>query len=207
VDKTRSKPVVGVTGGIGAGKSMVAELFGALGAAVIDADQMAHRQLEEPSVREVLRGWWGDRICRADGGIDRAVVASIVFDAPAELRRLEELVYPRMAEERRRLLAAFDADDAVRAVVLDTPKLYEAGVDKICDAVVFVDADLELRVRRVTAYKGWTRDELARREKTMEALDKKRARADYVVTNQSGTEDLRVQVERVFEAVLKAFGE
>lgn len=186
---------------------MVAELFRALGAAVIDADQMAHRQLEEPSIIRVLRGWWGDKICRADGGIDRAVVASIVFDAPAELRRLEGLIYPRMAEERRRLMAALDADDVVRVVVLDTPKLYEAGVDKICDAVVFVDAELEFRIRRVAASKGWTRAELTRREKAMAALDKKRAKADYVVTNQSDTEDLRVQVERVFEAVLKAFGE
>ena len=151
VDKTRSKPVIGVTGGIGAGKSLVAALFRGLGAGVIDADQMAHRQLEEPSVIEVLRGWWGDKICRSDGGIDRTVVASIVFDAPMELRRLEGLLYPRIAEERRRLLAALDVDDAVRAVVLDTPKLYEAGVDKICDAVVFVDAALEFRIGRVLA--------------------------------------------------------
>lgn len=196
-----------MTGGIGAGKSKVAEIFESLGAAVIDADRMAHRQLEDPSVIEVLRGWWGDRICRANGEIDRAVVASIVFDAPDELRRLEGLVYPRMVEERRKLMAKLDADDAVRAIVLDTPKLYEAGVDKICDAVMFVDADLELRVRRVAASKGWAREELTRREKAMEALDIKRAKADYVVTNQSSTEDLRVQVERVFEAVLKAFAE
>jgi len=184
---------------------MVARLFESLGAAVIDADREAHRELDKPDIVETLRGWWGDKVCRAEGGIDRSVVASIVFEAPDELRRLEGLLYPRLARQRDRLLAALDGDDSVRAIVLDTPKLYEAGVDKICDAVVFVDAAPEVRLERVIASKGWSQDELTRREKAMEALDKKRAKADYVVANQSSTEDLSVQVERVFEAVLKAF--
>jgi dephospho-CoA kinase len=186
---------------------MVAKLFESLGAAVIDADRMVHEQLEDPGVVGVLRGWWGDRINRQDGGIDRTVVASIVFDDPAERRRLEGLLYPRLAAERRRLMAALDEDDSVRAIVLDAPKLYEAGVDRECDVVVFVDADADVRARRVEASKGWTRTELSRREKAMEALDKKRAKAEYVVTNQTSTEDLRVQVERVFAAVMKTFGE
>jgi len=184
---------------------MVAKLFESLGAAVIDADRMVHRQLDDPEVAEVLLTWWGEKIRRRDGGIDRTIVASIVFDDPAERERLEQLLYPRVAAERCRIMAALDEDNSVRVIVLDTPKLYEAGVDRICDAVVFVDASLDVRARRVAASRGWTRMELSRREKAMEALDKKRAKAEYVVTNQASTEDLRVQVERVFAAVSSTF--
>lgn len=206
-DEKRRKPVIGVTGGIGAGKSIVAGLFRSLGAAVVDSDGMAHRQLEDPSVVGVLRGWWGDRICRADGGVDRSVVASIVFEDPAELRRLEGFLYPRIEAERQRVMAILDQDEAVLAMVLDTPKLFEARLDQVCDAVVFVDADVEVRAARLAESRGWPRSELTRRERMMEVLDKKRSRADYVVINQSDAQNLRDQVERVFVAVLRAFGE
>jgi len=203
--RPRNKPVVGVTGGVGAGKSSVAAAFESLGAAVIDSDRMAHRQLRQPDVVATLCEWWGDSVRSADGGVDRAAVASIVFDAPDELSRLEGLLYPRMEVERRQLMDQLDGDPAVRGIVLDTPKLFEAGVDALCDAVVFVDADEAVRAARVAASRGWTRKELRRREKSMEALDKKRAKADYVVTNLTSTEDLKQQVERIFASVLKSF--
>lgn len=201
----RNKPVIGVTGGIGAGKSSVADAFGALGAAVIDSDRMAHAQLEQREVIDTLVDWWGDSILRPDGGIDRRAVASIVFEDAEQLRRLEGLLYPRMDEVRRRMMAELETNADVTAIVLDTPKLYEAGLDSSCDAVVFVDADDATRASRVAAKRGWSRDELRRREKSMNALDKKRARADYVVTNLTSIEDLRQQVNRVFASVLESF--
>ncbi len=183
----------------------MARLFESLGAAVIDSDRVAHAQLEDPCVVSELRGWWGDRVCSVGGRIDRSVVASIVFEDPAELRRLEGLIYPRIEAERKRVMATLDSDDAVLAIVLDTPKLFEAGLDKICDAVVFVDADEAVRAARLAESRGWLPGELTRREKLMNALDRKRASADHVVANQSDAENLRDQVERVFEAVLRAF--
>lgn len=201
----RNKPVIGVTGGIGAGKSSVADAFGLLGAAVIDSDRMAHAQLEQRAIVATLVGWWGDSILRPDGGIDRRSVASIVFEDGEQLRRLEGLLYPRMDEVRSRMMAELDANAEVKAIVLDTPKLYEAGLDSTCDAVVFVDADDVTRAARVAAKRGWSRDELRRREKSMNALDKKRAKADYVVTNLTSIEDLRQQVKQIFVSVCMSF--
>jgi dephospho-CoA kinase len=199
---TRKKPVIGIAGGIGAGKTQVARLLEALGAAVIDSDELVHEELRDQEVVATLRQWWGDRILTPDGEVDRGAVGAVVFGDAAQLGRLERLLYPRVERRRRELMEAYTEDARVRAIVIDAPKLFEAGVDKVCDVVVFVDADQQTRQRRVADSRGWTEEELARRENLQNPLDLKRANADYVVTNNSGIEELRVQVQQVFSSLL-----
>ncbi len=198
------KPIIGLAGGIGAGKSTVARILKSLGAAVIDSDALAHEELSDPGVIETLRSWWGDSIC-LPGGLDRKAIAAIVFDCRDELERLEHLLYPRLHRRREELVAGYDSDPGVRAVVLDAPKLYEAGLGEYCDAVIFVEADRATRALRIEADRGWSEEELLRREKLQDPLDSKKARADYVVTNRSNRESLRADVERVFSSVLAKF--
>jgi len=200
----RIKPIIGLVGGIGAGKSSVARVLQSLGAAVIDSDRLAHDELADPEVIATLRGWWGDKVCPSDE-VDRKALASIVFSDPHELDRLEKLLYPRIHRRRERLVAGYNADPAVRAIVLDAPKLYEAGLGDYCDAVIFVAADWSVRVRRVAASRGWTEEELRRRENLQNSLDTKRANADHVVINHSSLDQLRIDVERIFFSVLAAF--
>ncbi|MFH1107853.1 MAG: dephospho-CoA kinase [Planctomycetota bacterium] len=200
----RSKPIIGLTGGIGAGKSSVARILQSLGAAVIDSDRIAHEELAAPEVIATLRAWWGDEVCPSSNGVDRKALATIVFNDPAELDRLEKLLYPRIHRRREQLVAGYQADPAVRAIVLDAPKLYEAGLGDYCDAVIFVEADWSVRVRRVAASRGWTEDELRRRENLQNLLDTKRANADHVVINHANLDQLRTEVERVFASVLAA---
>ena len=90
-------------------------------------------------------------------------------------------------------------------VVLDAPKLYEAGLDALCDAVVFVMAERSDRVRRLAASRGWTEEEVTKRENLQNPLDIKEANADHVVANNSGVEELRTLVEHVFSSVLASF--
>jgi dephospho-CoA kinase len=200
----RIKPIIGLTGGIGAGKSSVARILQSLGAAVIDSDRIAHEELSDLEVIATLRAWWGDKVCPSKAGVDRKALASIVFNDPAELDRLEKLLYPRIHRRREQLVAGYQADPAVRAIVLDAPKLYEAGLGDYCDAVIFVEADRSVRVRRVAASRGWTEDELRRRENLQNLLDTKRANADHVVINHANLDQLRTEVERVFASVLAA---
>ena len=201
----RKKPVIGLAGGIGAGKSSVARLLESLGAAVIDSDRMTHEQYGDPEVKAVLRGWWGESVCPAGGEVDRRAVGNIVFHDPSQLARLEGLLYPRLARCREGLIAGYETDPQVRAIVLDAPKLYEAGLHELCDAVIFVDADWAARVERVAAARGWTEDELRRRENLLNPLDRKRTIADHVVVNHSSIGALRSEVERVFSSVLATF--
>lgn len=196
------KPIIGLTGGVGAGKSSVARVLSSLGCGVIDSDSLAREQYGDPQVVATLRSWWGDGVCRPAGEVDRAAVAGIVFSDRAALARLEGLLYPRLAARRRELIAGLERDPKVRAIVLDAPKLYEAGVDAECDVVVFVDAPRSLRQQRSVAARGWSAEEFDRREKMLDPLDRKKARADYVIVNHAGVTELNAQVERVFSSVL-----
>lgn len=199
------KPIIGLTGGIGAGKSLVADIMRELGAAIVDSDRLAHQELSDPQVVATLCRWWGEAIAGIDGVINRKAVASIVFADRTELQRLEDLLYPRIDRRRRSLVDYFEQDSDVRAIVYDAPKLFEAGLDRACDCVVFVDAPWEARVRRAAQTRGWNEAELRKREKMQDPLKPKRAKADYVVTNQFDIETLRSTVEQVFGSVLVSF--
>ena len=163
-DLKREKPVVGLAGGIGAGKSSVARVLESLGAVVIDSDRQCHVEFDDPEVVATLRRWWGDAVCGPGGEVDRQALAGIVFDNPAELARLEGLLYPRLARRREELLGTYEAGPQVRAIVLDSPKLFEAGLNELCDAVIFVDASRTVRARRLAETRGWTEETLQKRE-------------------------------------------
>lgn len=175
------KPILGIVGGIGSGKSYVARLFGEEGCLVIDSDALVREAYDDPAVRQTLREWWGEAVFRPDGSVDRRAIANQVFRKDDELRRLEGLVHPWVDRRRRQIMQA--AGPRVVAFVWDTPLLFEAGLDRECDRVVFVEAPLEERVRRVAAQRGWNAAELLRREKLQMPLDKKRQLSDDVLVN------------------------
>ncbi len=195
------KPIIGLAGGIGSGKSTVAALMRKLGAAVICADEIGHEELDHPDVLAEVQRWWGSSVVRPDGRADRETIRRIVADDPAARGRLEKLLHPRIDRRSRELLARYQADPTVRAVVWDAPLLYEAGLDRCCDRVIFVETDERSRVDRVGRQRGWSPEELRTLEKTQKPLDFKRQKADYVVNN-SDNDDLSRQVEDVFSAIL-----
>ncbi|MDM8004769.1 MAG: dephospho-CoA kinase [Phycisphaerae bacterium] len=195
------KPIIGLTGGIGSGKSAVAGLLRNLGAGVIDADRLNHEELDSPEVLRQLREWWGMGVAGPDGHADRAAIRRIVGADASQRKRLEDLVHPRIDRRRRELADRYQADPSVRAIVLDAPLLHEVGLAEECDYLIFVDADQVVRSDRVRK-RGWTPEDLERFEKSQLSLDTKRDRADYRVVNNSDIADLRRQVEDVFSRIL-----
>ena len=198
----QEKKIIGLVGGIGSGKSTVARVLVSLGCGLIDADDLSHRALDEPEVRQKLVEWWGPSVVDKDGTINRKAVGERVFADPAELKRLEELIHPRVIQERAALLAKYRADPGVTAIVDDTPLLMETGLDEDCDAIIFIEASWENRVRRVAAARGWTADELTRRQENQMPLDMKAKRADYVVENNASGADCESHVRRVLSQIL-----
>jgi dephospho-CoA kinase len=203
------KPIIGIVGGVGSGKSHVAGLFGELGCLVIDSDAQVRETYRDPAVLAALRGWWGEGVFRPDGMLDRSAVAGKVFSDPAEKRRLESLVHPLVHAARERVMREAAGDSQVVAYVWDTPLLLEVGLGETCDAVVFVDAPFEARLARVRATRGWDEAELLRREKSQMPLDTKRRLSHYLLNNAahagvdvSGSTDLREQVRRVLSQIL-----
>jgi len=205
IDSTARKPVIGLMGGIGSGKSTVARCFAQLGCGIIDADALARAAINEPAVVEQLRQWWGDEVVTADGKADRAAVARIIFNAPDERARLESVVHPRVHAGRAAARAAMMRDPAIVAIVEDCPLLLETKLDGECDVLVFVDASREKRLARVTAARGWSEADFDQREKSQFGLDTKRDRADYVISNEDDEANCLTRVRRVLPQILKAF--
>ena len=194
------KPVIGVVGGIGAGKSTVAAAFARRGGYVINADALGHQALARPDVARQLAARWGDRVLNPDGTPNRRAVAGIVFHDPAERKALEGVVFPYIEAAVREEIAKGAADPAVRFVVLDAAVMLEAGWTGVCDKVVYVDAPREVRLARLAARSGWTPDQVAAREAAQMPADEKKARADAVVTNAGTAAELQDQVDRLLAA-------
>ena len=198
--------MVGLAGGVGSGKSTVAGIMGELGAGVIESDQLSHLEINSPAVKKSIGQWWGQEVFGNDGRVDRKKVATIVFRDPSQRHRLEALLHPRIAVRRTDLMAEFDRQPRVKMIVFDSPLLYEADLDLTCDAVIFVDAELDKRKERSEKAHDWPKGELERREKSQQPLDMKRARADYICKNNSTLADLRKQVERIVSQIFSEFG-
>jgi dephospho-CoA kinase len=197
-----SKPIIGLAGGVGSGKSFVAQIFAEFGALVIASDEQVHRAYGRDDVKATLRRWWGDGVFAADGSVDRKAVAKIVFRDEIQKRRLEALIHPIVNQQRAEIMAAAGGDSAVKAFVWDIPLLFETGLNRACDAVVFVDAPLEIRQERVKATRGWPAEELTRREILQMPLDKKRSISHYMVSNDGSADVVREQARDVFSRIL-----
>ncbi|MHC4129337.1 MAG: dephospho-CoA kinase [Planctomycetota bacterium] len=198
---TVGRPVIGLAGGVGAGKSAVAAILSRLGCVVCNSDDLGRQALREPAIRTKLVGWWGREVLDEAGEIDRAAVAAIVFRRPEELQRLELLVHPWIEARRKALFEMAPADAC--ALVIDAPLLFEAGLDAECDAVIFVDADRGTRLARVADGRGWDEQALGRREDSQLPLDEKRARSDYVVSNNGDLRALSEQVNRTLNEIVQ----
>jgi dephospho-CoA kinase len=164
-----------------------------LGAIVLDADAAGHAVLREPDVVAALKSRWGDRILDAAGQVSRREVAKIVFarDAAAEREFLERLTHPRIQMRLQQELAkAQAADPPPRVVVIDAALLFEAGWDRLCDKVLFVDAPRDVRLERAVR-RGWSADQLAAREAAQMPVEEKRRRSDLLIRNVRTLEDIR----------------
>ncbi|MGD0770767.1 MAG: dephospho-CoA kinase [Tepidisphaeraceae bacterium] len=204
----QGKPVIGITGGVGSGKSTVARMFGQLGCLVISADEQVQQAYRDPAIVRQIRDWWGDDVVAVDGRVDKAKIADIVFGDPGQRQKLEALLHPRVAELRQRRMVDAADDPQVHAIVWDTPLLFEAGLRGGCDAIVFVESPLVQRLARLSRSRGWGEEELRRREKSQWPLDKKREISDYIIDNTADADYVRGQVrETLFRILVKRFPE
>lgn len=185
--------VVGLVGGIGSGKSFVASLLARMaGARVIDADRIVGRLLAEPAVLRKLRRIWGPDAFRKNGSLDRRAASRRVFRDRAERRKLERLLHPRVRAEILRRLGRIRRG----LVVLDAPLTLETGLERVCDAILFVDAPERVRLERVRRARGWDGAELRRRERNQTSLRRKRRLADAVVPNRGDVRETRAALRR-----------
>jgi dephospho-CoA kinase len=189
------KPVLGIVGGIGSGKSLVAELLVQRGGWLINADALGHEALTAPDIKRQVVARFGADILDEQGAIVRKRLGKKVFTDRAELRALEAIVFPFI---KRRIVEEMDRgrrEPTGKFIVLDAAVLFEAGWSQACDKVIFVDAPRELRLARLKERRGWEETQLAAREAAQMALEEKKRRADAVLYNSGTVEVLGGQVD------------
>jgi len=191
---------IGLTGGIGAGKSTVARELERLGAVVIDADALA-REVVAPGTAGLAAvvEEFGEEVLAPDGTLDRAALGRIVFADPAARARLEEITHPLIGAETARRLAELP-DDAV--VVHDVPLIVEKGLAGNYDIVVVVGADEDVRLERLVRDRGMAREDALSRIRAQATDAERRAAADEWLDNSGTPEELLTQVRALWEGRL-----
>lgn len=198
MSELNDKPIViGLAGGIGSGKSQVAAEMERAGCLVLDADAMAHELLDSEALHEPLEELLGREVFDAKGRIDRRAVASLVFGTPVLRNTLELLLHPPITQQIEQAIVTAPAD--IRGIVIDAPLLFEAGLEKRCDTVIFIDSPRETRFERVKSARGWAEEDLTLREAAQEELDAKRERSHYVLVNAGSREALDQQVRALLD--------
>lgn len=200
-NKVRNKLIIGLTGGSGAGKTTVSEVFGERGVYVIDADKTAREIVEpgQPALAEIDAAF--DGVILPNGTLDRKKLGSIVFSDKEKLAVLNEITHKYIS---RRI---YDIMESVpcEAFLIDAAALFESGIDKKCDVVCAVCADEDVRVRRICARDSLT--ETAARERVHSQLSNAQyaERCAYVIDNSTTVEAARLRTNEIIDKIFKEF--
>lgn len=203
--------VIGLTGGIGCGKSEAAQFLKGLGAAHIDADAISRALTGDPRAAgdpafgaglPEVRRVFGDGVFTPEGALDRAKLAGLVFADPAARRALEGILHPLI---QRAMLDRMDAAwrDGAKTVVLDVPLLFETGMDALCDETWALCAGREQQIARIVARDGLTREAAEARIDSQLPSEERVARATFGISTDRPIEKTRAELEQLYRAALK----
>ncbi len=195
--KSAEKPVIGILGGIGSGKSTIAAEFAKLGCKVIDADRIAHELLQELPVREKVVSLFGQAVLDSSGKIDREKLAEAAFVDHKMLTSLNRIIHPLVLQRTQELIEQYKSQNQVKAIVLDMPLLVEVGWHKRCDKLIFVNCEKKLRLERAKKM-GFDKNQVKIRENFQISLDNKESLADNTIENNSDFSAIAKQVTGIF---------
>ena len=195
---------MGILGGVGSGKSSVVRHVTGFSFHIIDADKIGHALLSDPSIQSQLKACFGEKIFSDTSTVSRPELAARVFGNTPEHEsartQLNEILHPAIRKNIHSEIDSVSRD--VDAVILDAALLLEGGWDATCNWLIFVDTPLHLRQQRVLESRGWSADELARREASQWGIDAKKDRADFVVDNSGSVEDTASHMKQIFKSLL-----
>ena len=191
--------LVGLTGGMGSGKTTVGRLFEELGARVLDADAISRSLVEpgKPAWQEII-DLLGKEVLRDDRTLDRGKIADIVFSDPKKKEALEAIIHPRVMAEEQALYRTISEKEPDALVIIDAALLIESGNYRKVDKVIVVACDEEIQIQRILADNTFSRENAERRLRQQMPLKEKIKFADYVIQNDSGLPELKEKVVELF---------
>ncbi len=204
-------PIIGIAGGIGSGKSAVAQILAELGCIISNADEIVRHILQtDENVKKQLLTWWGPKILdqKQKNTLSRPAIAKIVFQDQSQRKRLEQLLHPIVEQQRKEhwqdaCTQAAKDNTTIPALVIDAPLLFEAGLADQCAAIIFVAVTEENRLARLKNTRNWDAHELKKRENAQWDLDRKREYSDYVIDNNGSTDELRGKVQQLLTTIIQ----
>jgi dephospho-CoA kinase len=194
--------VIGLTGNIGCGKSVVAKMFEELGAKVIDADQIARMIVQpgEPAWKEIIEKF-GKDILKDDGTIDRKKLGKIVFEDEGKREELNQITHPRIIGKIRELIEKYRRENQ-KVVVVEAALIVEkGGLSDIIDELIVVTSDEETQIKRLVEGRGLSKEEAISRIRSQMPVEEKVKHATYVIDNSGNLEETRKQVERIWKSI------
>ncbi|QDT43907.1 Dephospho-CoA kinase [Gimesia alba] len=201
-------PTIALIGGIGSGKSAVANKVKTLRSVkIIDADQIGHEILDFPEVQQKIREQFGTAVFNEQGKIVRSNLAKLVFGDEKQhqesLKKLEEIVHPQIHRRLEQEILAARSEGQVDAILVDAAVILEAGWKDLCDQIVFIECPFEKRLNRVTQNRGWSSAELTKREKHQLPLSEKRKLANDVIQNDQDLAAAGLALSRFIDDLIK----
>ncbi len=199
--------LIGLTGGIASGKSVVAARLAEHGAIVVDADRIA-REVVEPGTPALARiaEEFGGAVIASDGSLDRAALGALIFSSPEKRAALNAITHPAVAVRSHELFDAAAADDPDAIVVYDVPLLVEAGRSEEFDLIVVVNASTETRIARMMELRGMTHDEALHRINSQATDTERLAIADVVIDTNGTVDETLEQVDVLWEKLSARVG-
>ena len=190
--------IVGLTGGIGSGKSTVARMFKDEGAYVIDFDHLACLVVEpdKPAWRDII-DYFGPGVLSSDRTLNRSALAEIVFSDEKSRKALEGLTHPRIFEEGDALINAIKREDPSSVVIMDIPLLFEFDLNKRFDKIILVYVTIAIQIERVVKRDGLSTEEVEKRLNAQIPIEEKKALSDYIIGNEGSINETRDQVRKV----------
>ena len=200
--KRKKAIIIGITGGIGTGKSTVAKAFRRFGARVLDADTMAHDALRKntTSYKEIVKTF-GRCILNGDGRINRVKLGDLAFRNKKVLKRLCDIVHPIVVMGIKKSVNMILKSGGAPAVVIDAPLLIEAGLHKVVDYLIVVKASRKTQIKRAMKKTSLPFNEIMKRIRSQMLLSKKVRMADYVIDNEGSKSDTERTIKKIWEGI------
>ena len=197
--------LVGLTGGIGSGKSLAARFFKEEGAYIIDADKLSRDLVQpgKPALKEIV-DFFGDFILELDGTLNREKLAEIIFQDVNKKKALEVILHPKIIEKEQEEYSIIRANDPSAIVIIDAALLIESGNFKCVDKVIVMQSSEEQQVKRILSRSSLTYNQVLARIKNQMSLADKNKYADFILDNRLQPEDLMKNVVEVYKKLIKA---
>jgi dephospho-CoA kinase len=194
--------IIGITGTFGSGKSEAARIFADMGAYVVDHDRINHEILQKgrKGYKALIKEYGKDTL-NEEGEIDRRKVAGLVFSSEESVRRIEKILHPIIIEIEKELVLQYKRERKYDYIIFDTPLLFEARRDKVCDYTVVITADEDKIYDRINKKFKLKRGEIKRRMNFQMSLTEKKHRADFVIENNGSLKELTEKIEELFSKI------